>query len=167
MRNGFFWNGWCLMENLGPIHCSWNASWDPLNYQTMIMAWRKAWTASVCLATEPYPHTVTFEQNFNIGKIIGGSEDGHTLKLSPPSDQKNGTVTAVTVQCIPFYSLVAAMNVTVVDYFSLDVESYPWSLFTHTRGKLRYKHNMEEQGYVTAKNARYRVDEFTITKFMN
>ena len=56
------------------------------------------------------PPQVFFKQSFNIGKISSTNTNGVA---------KPGTV---EVQCIPVYSLMLALNVTTVDYFSLDVE---------------------------------------------
>lgn len=101
-----------------------------------------------CLATKPYPHTVKkqrfdtrfdirfllkvtsklllnwqvqFEQNFNIGHIkgieqINATEPGHSF---------------VNVQCFPFYSVLAALGVTHIDYFSLDVEGVESEVLEH------------------------------------
>ena len=50
-----------------------------------------------------------FKQSENMGKIsdlnLGGIRDEH-----------------VQVQCFPIFSILTALNVTTVDYFSLDVE---------------------------------------------
>lgn len=51
-----------------------------------------------------------FQQQFNIGKIS---------PLDPSSGKRAGHA---EVQCLPIYSLMLAVNVTTVDYFSLDVE---------------------------------------------
>ena len=55
---------------------------------------------------------VFFKQDFNVGKISADNVQ----------DKKETGIGEVRVQCFPFYSLLSAMNVKVVDYFSLDVE---------------------------------------------
>lgn len=55
---------------------------------------------------------VLFEQHYNTGKIS---------KQQVKSDQDVPQGFA-RVQCFPFFTLVSAMNVSTVDYFSLDVE---------------------------------------------
>lgn len=36
--------------------------------------------------------------------------------------EKTKSVNVVNVQCFPFYTYLLALNITVIDYFSLDVE---------------------------------------------
>lgn len=54
--------------------------------------------------------TVVFKQNFNQGRISQN-------QLTDQYQAGN-----VQVQCFPLYSILAAVNRTVVDYFSLDIE---------------------------------------------
>lgn len=54
-----------------------------------------------------------FMQKFNQGRIL---DDAAT------SDQLKWVAKFANVQCLPLFSLLAAINVTTVDYFSLDVE---------------------------------------------
>lgn len=82
---------------------------DPLNFAEMVKKNRRAWLSPACLSVHSYPEVVSFEQHHNMGKIseykAGEKREGH-----------------VDVQCFPFYSYMLALNVTYVDYFSLDVE---------------------------------------------
>ncbi len=55
---------------------------------------------------------VLFEQHYNTGKIS-------KQQAKNEQDVPQGFA---RVQCFPFYTLVAALNVTTIDYFSLDVE---------------------------------------------
>lgn len=82
---------------------------DPENYAKLQTKNRKAWSSNTCLAVKPYPHTTEFLQSFSIGKI---------LERSP----SNGNAKTTTVQCMPLFSLLTAMKMTTIDYFSLDVE---------------------------------------------
>ena len=52
-----------------------------------------------------------FKQLFNQGRI---SEDA--------ADSTGSQAGVVPVQCFPIYSILAALNRTTVDYFSLDIE---------------------------------------------
>lgn len=54
--------------------------------------------------------TVVFKQNFNQGRISQNQLD---------DQNREGNV---QVQCFPIYSILAALNQTRVDYFSLDIE---------------------------------------------
>uniref|UniRef100_A0A1B6KJ09 Methyltransferase FkbM domain-containing protein n=1 Tax=Graphocephala atropunctata TaxID=36148 RepID=A0A1B6KJ09_9HEMI len=82
---------------------------DPLNFGQMLRKNRRTWLSPTCLSKTPYPQIVSFKQDFNIGRI-SDSEVGQ---------QRDGFV---DVQCFPIYSYLLALNVTHVDYFSLDVE---------------------------------------------
>ncbi|KAA0203323.1 hypothetical protein HAZT_HAZT000366, partial [Hyalella azteca] len=86
---------------------------DPKNYELVRKKNRKAWTVGACLSTKPYPHSVMFEQQFNLGKISSNDVD-FTLNMTG----------VIAVQCLPLYSLLLALNVTTVHYFSLDVEGF-------------------------------------------
>ncbi|XP_018016795.2 protein Star-like [Hyalella azteca] len=127
---------------------------DPKNYELVRKKNRKAWTVGACLSTKPHPHSVMFKQQFNLGKIS--------------SDEVNATshqAGVIEVQCLPIYSLLLALNVTTVNYFSLDVEGFelevlktiPWDKvdiqtlsveFVHGAwSKLELKHYMKRQNY--------------------
>jgi len=77
---------------------------DPQNFKSVLTKHRRAWSVPACLSPSPYPKTVKFNQNFNQGRISESQIEG------------------VQVQCLPFYSILAALNRTEVDYFSLDIE---------------------------------------------
>lgn len=82
---------------------------DPLNFALMLTKNRHAWLSPTCLSKNPYPEIVSFEQHSNLGRIS---------PLAPGSERPNH----VDVQCFPLYSYMLALNVTNIDYFSLDVE---------------------------------------------
>ncbi|KAA0199613.1 hypothetical protein HAZT_HAZT008559 [Hyalella azteca] len=116
---------------------------DPKNYELVRKKNRKAWTVGACLSTKPHPHSIS-------------------------SDEVNATshqAGVIEVQCLPIYSLLLALNVTTVNYFSLDVEGFelevlktiPWDKvdiqtlsveFVHGAwSKLELKHYMKRQNY--------------------
>ncbi|KAK3870475.1 hypothetical protein Pcinc_024301 [Petrolisthes cinctipes] len=125
---------------------------DPKNFELVKQKNRKTWTVNACLSTQPYPNTVMFKQQFNIGKIS---------KLVTGEKHKGYS----EVQCLPFYSVLLALNITTVDYFSLDVEgselevlrTIPWDKvnikimsveFIHgAEGKEALKKYVMDQGY--------------------
>lgn len=82
---------------------------DPLNFAEILTKNRHAWLSPTCLSKNSYPEIVSFEQRSNLGRIS---------QLSPGSERPNH----VDVQCFPLYSYMLALNVTHIDYFSLDVE---------------------------------------------
>ncbi|CAC5378243.1 unnamed protein product [Mytilus coruscus] len=81
---------------------------DPSNYALVKKKNRKAFTINACLSIYPYPVKLQFKKSFNVGKIV--------------QDQNAKGRNIVNVQCFPFYSIMKALNVTHVDFFSLDVE---------------------------------------------
>ncbi|XP_065583743.1 protein Star-like isoform X2 [Artemia franciscana] len=83
---------------------------DPSNYRELETKNRKAWSVPACLSIKPYPSKVTFEMRRNQGRIAK-NQDNRSVKRGE-----------VQVQCFPLYSILLALNQTVVDYFSLDVE---------------------------------------------
>jgi len=124
---------------------------DPQNFKSVLKKHRKAWAVPACLSTQPNPMVVKFNQNFNQGRI---SED---------------QIEGVQVQCLPLFSILAAVNRTVVDYFSLDIEgdelavlkTIPWESvhiqtlsveFIHGKeGKEKIREFMAEKGYEVVK----------------
>jgi len=92
---------------------------DPLNFQDLLTKNRRAWLSPTCLSTSPYPKIVSFEQNRNMGKISEDVEAGSKLPKH------------VDVQCYPLYSYLLALNVTTIDYFSLDVEGAELEVLKH------------------------------------
>ena len=55
---------------------------------------------------------MTFQQQFNYGKIAAKD-----AKVAMKKNQ-------ISIQCIPLYPILLAMNTTTIDYFSLDVEGF-------------------------------------------
>ncbi|CAG7687375.1 unnamed protein product [Allacma fusca] len=86
---------------------------DPKNFERLITKNRKAWSSDACLATKRFPHQVIFKQHFNMGKISSKMtiQDGAEIPWG-----------FAKVQCFPLFSLLSALNISVVDYLSLDVE---------------------------------------------
>ncbi|XP_047492557.1 uncharacterized protein LOC125041567 isoform X2 [Penaeus chinensis] len=92
---------------------------DPKNFKQMLLKHRKAYMSPACLAPTPYPTAVLFEQQENQGHIVGKQDN-------PSGGSEVGGV--LEVQCFPLYSYLLALNVTTVDYFSLDVEGAEFSV---------------------------------------
>ena len=79
---------------------------------------RNAFLVNACLS----PSTRTAMLNFS---STGSKEASGLTKLMSPGQKKRQSVdpkTAIQVQCLPLYSILAALNIRHVDYFSLDVE---------------------------------------------
>lgn len=77
---------------------------------------RKAWLVPACLSTQMSSMHVPFRSWGNIGSIVDDKE----LPKDNLSQQDPEKV--INVTCVPFYTIMLALNRTTVDYFSLDVE---------------------------------------------
>ncbi|CAL4174773.1 unnamed protein product, partial [Meganyctiphanes norvegica] len=125
---------------------------DPENYETLLEKNRKAWSVNRCLSLKTYPTNVMFDMNGSVGRIVNVTRSDDT-----PTWQRD-------VECLPLYSLMLALNVSTIDYFSLDVEgdelpilkTIPWDKLniktlsveslskTNTKQILKY---MNDSGY--------------------
>uniref|UniRef100_A0A6A7FUD2 Protein Star-like n=1 Tax=Hirondellea gigas TaxID=1518452 RepID=A0A6A7FUD2_9CRUS len=86
---------------------------DSKNFQRMKEKNRKAYIAHSCLAETPYPKKVLFQRGYYAGHIM--QQEGLQAALSEDIDVEY-------IQCFPLYSFMVALNVSKIDYFSLDVE---------------------------------------------
>ncbi|KAG8033883.1 hypothetical protein G9C98_008364 [Cotesia typhae] len=94
---------------------------DPMNLKKIIEKKRRAFLSPTCLSIEPYPMiaSVSFLMAKNIGRIHEPNNLSNEIQ-NTNDVAHNGK--HIDVQCFPLASYIAALNVTTVDYFSLDVE---------------------------------------------
>ncbi|XP_076673527.1 uncharacterized protein LOC143371795 isoform X2 [Andrena cerasifolii] len=92
---------------------------DPLNFSKMLQKNRRAYMTPTCLGIVPYPTVSNFLMARNVGRLHEPNDTDTHLPNSPDVAHSG---THVSVQCIPFIHLMNALNVTTVDYFSLDIE---------------------------------------------
>ncbi|KAG7189632.1 hypothetical protein KM043_017312 [Ampulex compressa] len=90
---------------------------DPLNFSKMLQKNRKAYLSPTCLSIQPRPVVASFLMANNIGRL----HEPENTTLENTHDVAH-TGVHVKVQCFPLIHYLAALGVTVVDYFSLDVE---------------------------------------------
>ncbi|XP_047737733.1 uncharacterized protein LOC108681260 isoform X2 [Hyalella azteca] len=100
---------------------------DMDNYKQLLKTNRKAWTSPTCLALNDYPETVVLTKNTNPGPNINWLGRAATYIRTEGSDYlKYSDAKSVTqydtAQCVPARSLFLALNVSHVDFFSLDIE---------------------------------------------
>ncbi|CAG7734904.1 unnamed protein product [Allacma fusca] len=81
---------------------------DPVAFRKLKGKNRNAWTLNMCLASTKSPKRLPF---FQTGGVMGG--------LIKP---KHHFPDPVQVQCVPFYTILLAVDRTVIDFFSLDIE---------------------------------------------
>ncbi|ODM90244.1 Protein Star [Orchesella cincta] len=72
---------------------------------------RNAWLINVALCTRPFAKQVQFFTNPNNTGLAGLNERKYF-----------GVNVPLNVQCVPLFTILAALNITEIDYFSLDVE---------------------------------------------
>lgn len=85
---------------------------DPETLKTLLAKNRKAHTVGNCLSVASETMNVTYKTNFNVGHIAN-------LHASATN---NNAGKMKNLLCLPFYSLMRALEISHVDYFSLDVE---------------------------------------------
>ncbi|XP_053637271.1 protein Star-like [Cherax quadricarinatus] len=113
---------------------------DLHNYQVLTLKHRKAWTSNTCFSSQPFPKEIilvslrrkslnqlhpwdfrgsSYELTYNLGTTItGNAQESYSL-----------------VQCFPLVTYLLALNVTKVDFLSLDIqgsekqvlETFPWN----------------------------------------
>lgn len=79
---------------------------DPDNVQETLKLNRKSWVAPFCMSLNTSTYKTFFQR-----------KAGYTGRIIPKQ-----TRYSFTVRCYPFLTFLLALNVSVVDYFSLDVE---------------------------------------------
>lgn len=82
---------------------------DPSLFQRMKGRQRQAYLSNTCLSTTEY----AVAANFTFADVLGGIK---------PTDYKDEVTGSAVVQCIPLLTYLLALNISHVDYFSLDVE---------------------------------------------
>ncbi|XP_076248215.1 uncharacterized protein LOC143188057 [Calliopsis andreniformis] len=92
---------------------------DPINFSKMLGKNRRAYLTPTCLGIQPYPMLSSFLMANNIGRLHEpNASDSHL----PNSADVAHSGLHISVQCFPFIHYMIALNVTTVNYFSLDVE---------------------------------------------
>lgn len=122
-----------------------------VNYRELSSKHRKAWTSNTCLSPEPFPKESVMVALHRKKFSIGVRETSHYLYLSSshllgfqldtdffPTFTRETDETYSKVQCFPLVSYLLALNVSTLDFLSLDIEGaeknvlqhFPWD--THT-----------------------------------
>ncbi|XP_068207403.1 uncharacterized protein [Palaemon carinicauda] len=85
---------------------------------------RKAWSSPACISTEVYPKEVVLSSFVRQGKTSVWRDRGAARIEKDPVFQESGPgyKTFQKVQCFPTLTFLMALNISKVDFFSLDVE---------------------------------------------
>ncbi|KAK4310867.1 hypothetical protein Pmani_017600 [Petrolisthes manimaculis] len=121
---------------------------NPYSFQKLVHKQRKAWASNTCLSPHPYPIqqvlvSVSLNDKFNFnglqsGLTNRGSSYLHGYALGEEVQRqtmKRSDILYVSTQCFPLASYLLALNVTTVDFLSLDIqgvekdvlENFPWT----------------------------------------
>jgi FkbM family methyltransferase len=91
---------------------------NPHSFAAMLKKRRHAYMINACLSPTRKPLLLPFKLADYIGGLANYMEKTHADRIQESFHQVNTTY----VQCFPLYSILKALNVTYVDYFSLDIE---------------------------------------------
>ncbi|KAK3599061.1 hypothetical protein CHS0354_024387 [Potamilus streckersoni] len=124
---------------------------DPRHYYTIQSKHRKAYRINACLSTKPYPIQVTFNIGHGLREQMGRIHE--TKEAEEWIQKENIGFTSIKVQCFPLYSLLLAMQVNQVDFFTLDVEgeelhvlkTIPFDKINIGMMTVEYIHSSEEE----------------------
>jgi len=89
---------------------------DPVNLMQCLEKNRNAWVVPACLSTSKETIFVNYRAWGNIGSIVDHKE------LPNDNKAKQDPHKVIDVNCLPFSTILRALNRTTIDYFSLDVE---------------------------------------------
>ncbi|KAK3087900.1 hypothetical protein FSP39_012292, partial [Pinctada imbricata] len=134
---------------------------DPDTFKELLSKNRKALTMNACLSPDGYPAQLKFNKGYNRGRLMYDNTSLEWIK------RKRIPEKFITVQCLPFYSILLAIGQSRIDFFSLDIEgeelsvlkTIPWDRvdirmltveFVHDVGNYRgIQTYMESVGYET------------------
>ena len=91
---------------------------NPVSFHSLIEKRRHAYTVNACLSPTTKPMVIPFRMASYIGGLTEYMENTH-IKRVQKEDPDGKTI---PVQCFPLFSILQAMGVSHVDYFSLDIE---------------------------------------------
>ena len=123
---------------------------NPDLLELLISKHRNAWILPHCLSTTPYVEVKNFDASmYNGGILMEGKPKpselgGRDYKKLPKRQHER----EIQVQCFPLYSVLKALNVMDVDYFSLDIEgaefvvlkTIPWNKVNMTLLSVEINH---------------------------
>ncbi|ODM94365.1 Protein Star [Orchesella cincta] len=96
---------------------------NPYTIPVLKMKRRKAWIADVCLSPEKNPKTLEFSNP---------TKWGPSARIGDPIDLKPWGLdtpwTKFEVEAMPLYAILSAINLTVIDYFTLDIEGAEYAI---------------------------------------
>ncbi|XP_042893986.1 protein Star-like [Penaeus japonicus] len=110
---------------------------DALNFQHLVWRRRKAWISNTCITPGQHPREATFESMNRPGDslmgTIGWLYRANTREFKTQmsyNDEMSATSfkSYSRAQCFPLASYLAALNVSKVDFLSLDIQGGEWEV---------------------------------------
>ncbi|KAK2161951.1 hypothetical protein LSH36_107g05100 [Paralvinella palmiformis] len=92
---------------------------NPLSFRYLLDKRRHAYAVNVCLSPTKRPVVMPFETANALGGLVDYMPDIHRRRIE--HEQPNASAT-IDLQCFPIYSILMALDVSHVDFFSLDIE---------------------------------------------
>lgn len=93
------------------------ANWQM--FQSLLAKRRHAYLVNACLSPIPKPVVLSFQMAGMLGGLSQYMDPAHRERVNV---KKANTTETLMVQCFPLFSILRALNVTEVDYISLDIE---------------------------------------------
>ncbi|CAL4073772.1 unnamed protein product, partial [Meganyctiphanes norvegica] len=108
---------------------------DPYNFEFLEHKQRHAWISNTCISPDENPHVTTIESMQQLRKDVGGpwafrarSKLFSSDSVNPEKFEQLTTRSFSQVQCFPLASYLFALNVSTVDFFSLDIQGHEWDV---------------------------------------
>ncbi|ELU16778.1 hypothetical protein CAPTEDRAFT_225171 [Capitella teleta] len=130
---------------------------DPFAYQSLLARHRHAYSINACLS----PNNQTKLMKFDIAGEGGGLNLAE--RAGPRETISKGVSSTTFAQCFPIYSILLALEVKHIDYFSLDIEgleveilkTFPWGAITVDVWTVEYRTFIDAEFSKTASIQRY------------
>ncbi|MPC99197.1 Protein Star [Portunus trituberculatus] len=107
---------------------------DPNNYRHLAWKRRRAWLSNTCITKEEYPREAVFEVLTKASRLPTWLYHANTREINTHNtllhdEMSNSSQRAYTkAQCFPLTSYLLALNVTLIDFLSLDIQGHEWGV---------------------------------------
>ena len=107
---------------------------EPNNYRHLVWKRRRAWISNTCILKENYPKEAVFEVLSKATKNSKWLYNANTREINTYITYLNDELSESSeraytkAQCFPLISHLLALNVTLIDFLSLDIQGHEWSV---------------------------------------
>ena len=93
----------------------------PVSYEAAKSLQRNTWTIQTCFSIATHPDTIQFDAYESGGAVVNADqEERPCVVLDFPGGIDHSEL--LTMQCMPFYSIIEALGNPRIDFFSLDID---------------------------------------------